>query len=188
MPTGFFTATRYIVRGRVLGAFGRLRVETADGRLIASGIIRPHLFSYSVSVVSAQYPEPEQFTIQARRKSPLSDVVDAASGERIGALRRKHWVPFARDQWTVFDAEDKEIGFLREESVGMASLNRLWPELVPRRFRGEVEGRPACTVRQHFNPLVMKFEVDCSDDVSGAMDRRLVIAVALLLCTLGLRG
>jgi hypothetical protein len=188
MPIEPFTATRYMVRGHVFGAFGRLRVETGDGALIAFGIVRSHWSTFSMAVVSGEWPEREQFVIQARPKSPLSDVVDAASGERIGALRRKDWVPFARDQWTIFDAHDREIGFLREESVGLAWLNRLWPSLVQRRFRGEVEGRPACTLRQRFHPFVMKLEVDCSDDVSGTMDRRLVIAVALLLCTLGRQG
>jgi len=188
MPIESFSATRYVVRGRVLGAFGRLRVQAADGRLIASGIIRWHWSSYSISVLSAERPEREHFIIQARPDSPVSDVVDAGSGERIGAVRRKDWVPLARDQWTVFDAHDREIGSFREESTGLAWLNRCCPYLVSRRFRGEVEGRPACTLRQLFNPFVMKFEVDCGDDASRAMDRRLVIAVSLLLCTLGREG
>ncbi len=196
MPIEPFTAKRYIVRGRVFGVFGRLRIEAEDGRSVASGIVRSHWStfsishrsSYSVSVVSGEGPQREQFVIQARPKSPMSDVVDAKSGERIGAVRRKDWVPLARDQWTVFDPDDKEIGVLREESVGMAWLNRLWPSLIQRRFRGEVEGRQVCTLRQRFNPLAMKFEVDCRDDVSRAMDPRLVIAVALLLCTLGRQG
>ncbi|MHC4479806.1 MAG: hypothetical protein ACYS1C_02405 [Planctomycetota bacterium] len=196
MPIEPFAAKRYTVRGRVFGLFGRLRVEAEDGRPVASGIVRSHWStfsishrsSYSISVVSGERPEREHFVIQARPKSRLSDVVDVASGERIGALRRKDWVPLARDQWTVFDAEDKEIGVIREESVGRAWLNRLWPEAVSRRFRGEVEGRQVCTLRELRSLFAMKIEVDCSDDVSGAMDPRLVIAVALLLCTLGRQG
>jgi hypothetical protein len=180
MPTDLWSATRYVVRGRVLGLFGRLRVETADGTLVASGIVRSHWSTFSVTVVDARPPEREEFVIQARPKSSLSDVVDAGSGERIGALRRRYWVPLTRDEWTVFDARDEEIGLLREER---AWLNRLG---VGRRlFIGEAEGRPACTLRERWGLFAPDFEVDCSDDFSGAMDRRLVIAVALLLCMLG---
>jgi hypothetical protein len=188
MPVEPFTATRYVVRGRVFGAFGRLRVESADGTLIASGIVRSHWSAFSISVVSGGRPKREQFIIQARPKSSLSDVVDAASGEKIGALRRKHWVPLARDQWTFFDAHDREIGLLREESAGRAWLNRLSSNLAPRRFRGEAQGHPACTLRELYSPWATKFEVDCRDDVAGAMDQRLVIAVTLLLCALGRQG
>jgi hypothetical protein len=130
----------------------------------------------------------ELLRIVPRKTWNVSDVVDGVTGEKMGALRRKEWVPFARDQWTVLDAGDREIGFMREESVALTSLARWDPYLIPRRFYGEMEGARVCTLRQRFNPFVIKMDLDFSEDFRGLLDRRLGIAAGVLVCAFGRRG
>lgn len=188
MSAPLFTDTRYVVRGRALSVFGRLRVQDSGGQLIAFGVVRAERSVHSITLLRPGNPEDEILSIQPRPGSNVSDVVDARSARRVGALQRAYWVPFARDQWTILDADDRKLGVVREESIALSWLKRLWPEVIPRRFRGEVEERTVCTLRQLFSPFMMKIEVDVSDDFTEVLDRRLVIAMALLLCELGHLG
>ncbi|MBE9565499.1 MAG: hypothetical protein IMF16_01975 [Proteobacteria bacterium] len=188
MSAALFTDTRYLVRGRALSVFGRLCVQDSEGQLIAFGVLRAEWSKRSITLLRPGNPEAEILSIRLRPGSNISDVVDARSAQRVGALQRAYWVPFARDQWTILDADDRELGVVREESTALSWLKRLWPEVIPRRYRGEVEERTVCTLRQLFSPFAMKIQVDVSDDFTEVLDRRLVIAVALLLCELGHLG
>lgn len=179
---------RYLVRGRVLSVFGGFRVYDAGGELVLWGRLRRGREGDGISLFRDEERPVEVISVRARERSHIWDVVDGATGQRIGALKRKEWVPFARDHWTLFDPEDREIGVIREESVWLASLNRYSPYLVPRRFRGEAGGRPVCSLSQRFSPFAMKLELDFSEDPAGLLDRRLGIAVAVLICALGPKG
>jgi len=172
----------------VLSVFGAVRVYDVVGEPMLFAVRRRQEFGYDVCLYASEDRRVEVLIVRPRQKSHISDVVDAATGRKVGALKRKEWIPFARDQWTFFDAEDREIGFLREESVALTSLNRYLPYLVPKRFRGEVDGRPVGTLRQRFNPFVMKMDLDLTEDFAGLLDRRLGIAAAVLVCAYGPKG
>ena len=43
-------------------------------------------------------------------------------------------------------------------------------------------GQKVATVRQNFNPFVLKLTVDFSLDRNGLLDRRLGLAAVILLC------
>ncbi len=187
-PTDVFAHLRYLVGGRVLGVFGELRVCDAAGEPMLFGRLRRERVGYTISLFREKRGRGEVLTVRPRQNSHMLEVVDATTGRNVGALKRKKWIPFARDQWTFFDREDTEIGFLREQSAALASLNRYVPHFVPKKFHGEVDGRPVCTLRQRFNPFVMKMDLDFTEDFSGSLDRRLGIAAAVLVCAFGPKG
>jgi hypothetical protein len=66
----------------------------------------------------------------------------------------------------------------------LALIRRQVTNLVPQRFHGTVHGMPAFRFHQHFNPIVLKMDLDFSEDTEGKLDRRLGIAAAVLLCSI----
>lgn len=89
-----------------------------------------------------------------------------------------------RDEWILRDASDQDIGLVREDSMGLALLRRFLTNLVPQRFDIQVMGQKVATVRQNFNPFVLKLTVDFTLDPTGLLDRRLGLAAVLLLCAI----
>ena len=107
------------------------------------------------------------------------------SQERIGTLRRKGFSSIIRDQWEILDAQENVIGRILEDSTTMALLRRFLSNLIPQTFRIDANGREVGSIRQYFNPFVLKYDVDFSQDVEGALDRRLGLSAAILLLAIG---
>jgi hypothetical protein len=109
------------------------------------------------------------------------DVVDQTEGHKVGALRRKGMASILRDEWHVLDTQDRQIGTIREDSMGMALLRRFLSNLIPQTFHCEIQGHPAMVFHQRFNPFVAKIDLDFTQDTQGLLDRRLGIAAGVLL-------
>jgi uncharacterized protein YxjI len=126
----------------------------------------------------------ELFTIRARSIIDFSaayDVVDTASGQKIGVLKRKGLKSILKDEWFVMDAADREIGRVVEDSTLLALLRRFATNLIPQSYDIELGGRKVADLRQPFNPFVYHLDIDLSPDPQRTMDRRLVFAVAVML-------
>ena len=129
----------------------------------------------------------EALSIQTRSIidwSAAYDVYDPATGLKLGALKRKGWKSMLKDEWIVMDAEDREIGVIREDSLVLALVRRFLTNLIPQQYHLEIGGAMACTYKQNFNPFTMKMTVDFSADHTRSLDRRLGIAAGVLLCAI----
>ncbi|MGH9579095.1 MAG: hypothetical protein ACRD3R_16770, partial [Terriglobales bacterium] len=100
---------------------------------------------------------------------------------RVGALKRKGLKSLLQDEWIIMDAADQDIGRIHEDSMGMALLRRFLSNLIPQSYVFEVGGQPVGTAKQHFNPFVLKMDVDLRQDSARKLDRRLVAAAVVLL-------
>ncbi len=183
-----FEHRQYLIRRQVLKLFGgAFRVYDPQGALVLFASLKAFKLKEDVRVYADEAARTELLQIKARQIIDISaayDVVDSTSGEKIGALRRRGIKSLARDEWLFMDAEDNEIGTIREDSTALALVRRFLANLIPQSFHAEMDGRPVCTYRQHFNPFVLKLEVDFSADFSGALDRRLGLAAGILLCAI----
>ena len=117
-------------------------------------------------------------------RQSTSDMVDAPTGEHIGALRRKGLRSILKDEWLLLDPNDREIGRIEEESMLMALIRRFITALIPQTYNGFIGDRSAVVFRQNFNPFVMKLTTDFSPDTGNLLDRRLGIAAGVLLCAI----
>ena len=83
-----------------------------------------------------------------------------------------------------------ETSSIKEDSWGLAILRRVLADFafnpIPHKLLGEVNGTPVFHFKQNFNPFVYKLNLDFSVDIRGALDRRMGIAAAVLLC--GIEG
>lgn len=110
--------------------------------------------------------------------------VDAPhSGERVGALRRKWLSSLARDTWKFLDPNEQEIGTLTESSTGRAILCRLIKPVPQRYFIRTEDGQHVAEVKQHFNPLVLKYTMTI-EEREPPIDRRLLVASGVLLAAI----
>jgi len=133
----------------------------------------------------------EVLTIKARSVLDFGatyDVFDPKTQEQVGALRRRALKSMLRDEWAILGPDDREVGTIQEDSMGLAITRRilgivsnLLTQLVPQRFNGSLDGRPVVEYRRHMNPFILKMDLDFSSDVSNLLDRRLGFAAGLLL-------
>ena len=131
--------------------------------------------------------QKEVLSIQARNIIDFSaayDVIDSATGTKVGVLKRKGLKSIIQDEWIIMDANNQEIGLIQEDSTVLALIRRFLTNLIPQKYHGQVGGQQVCIFKQNFNPFVMKINLDYSMDTQGLLDRRLGIAGAVLLCAI----
>jgi hypothetical protein len=134
-----------------------------------------------IRVYADESKQRELLTIKARSVIDFSaayDVVDAQTGEKVGVLKRKGLKSMLRDEWDVLDANDVSIGKVQED--GLFWLRRLvnW---VPQSYAITLGDAQVGAIKQAWNPLVFKAEMDLSADRERRFDRRLALATGILL-------
>ncbi len=127
----------------------------------------------------------EVLHIQARQIIDFSaayDVFDSETKEKAGTLRRKGWRSLVRDKWEVLDREEKLIAVLEEDSLFLALVRRWFMNLIPQTYNlVNPQGVSLGRISQRFNLFVHKFDVDFSQDRNRILDRRLGLALVILL-------
>jgi hypothetical protein len=188
MTEGLFSDTRYLIRRKTLRLFGgEFRVLGPDGRQVLYADMKAFKLREDIRLYTGDDKRTEALTIKARSIidwAAAYDVTDPATGQKIGALKRKGWKSLIKDEWILMDTDDREIGIIREDSTLLALVRRFLTNLVPQTFHMEMEGAPVARFKQHFNPFVLKLEVDFSADFAKALDRRLGLAAGVLLCAI----
>lgn len=120
--------------------------------------------------------------VRARQMLDLSatyDVSDARTGEVVGSLRRRGLRSMLRDEWAILGPGDHELGVVQEDSVAMALLRRFLAGFVPQTFHATISDQPVATIAQRFFGRAV--EVDFSADSGGLLDRRVGLAMVVLL-------
>lgn len=117
--------------------------------------------------------------------SAAYDVFDSRTSQKIGALQRQGLTSvLLQDKWTILDAQDREIGLAQEDSAILGFLRRYVENVsmfFPQKFTVTVNGMPVGNFARHLNPFSTRMDIDFSPDTNGALDRRLGLALAMLL-------
>ena len=183
-----FKHAQYLVRRKVFKLFGgAFHIYDPSDEVAFYSQMKAFKLKEDIRLYTGEDMTTEVLTIQARQILDFSsayDVVDPSTKEKVGVLKRKGLKSLFKDEWIFMNAQDKEIGFIREDSVLLALVRRLFTNLIPQKYYGEISGRPVCTFKQNFNPFVMKIRLDFSPDRNNLLDRRLGIAAAVLLCAI----
>ncbi len=188
-----FIHESYLVRKKIapsLGAKAEFQIYDPNGNLASYSKMKSFKLKEDIRIYTDKDMHTEILTIQARQIIDFAatyDVVDPATDTKVGALKRKGMKSFfLRDEWIIMDAEDREIGHIKEDTLLAGLLRRfsLLASLVPQTYRGELSGEEVCQFKQNRNPFVMKINLDFSMDKKGLLDRRLGIAGAVLLCAI----
>jgi uncharacterized protein YxjI len=188
MTNDRFGLTNYVVRRKVFKIFGSaFHIYDTAGNVVFYSKLKAFKLREDIRLYTGEDMQTEVLTIQARQIIDFSaayDVHDPATREKIGALKRRGLKSILRDEWIIMDAADREIGKVQEEHIVLALLRRFITDLIPQGFSVQVGGMQVAEFKQNFNPFVLKLRLDFSKDDRGALDRRLGLAAAVLLCAI----
>ena len=183
-----FAHESYLVRRKIFKLFGAaFHIYDPSGRVVFYSKMKAFKLKEDIRLYTGEDMQTEILRIQARQIIDFSaayDVIDSTTSRKVGVLKRKGLKSILKDEWIIMDAEDKELGFIKEDSTLLALIRRFLTNLIPQKYHGELKGEQVCFFKQNFNPFVMKINLDFSMDKKGLLDRRLGIAGAVLLCAI----
>jgi uncharacterized protein YxjI len=182
-------APKYELKRQIMQLVGRnFRVYDANGQLVLFCHQKGFKLKEDLRVFRDEQQTQEVMRIAARKILDFSgfyDVFDSATGARIGVLRRMGWKSILRDEWTVMDANEQQIGQIVEDNMLLALLRRFATNLIPQNYDLLMnDGSRAVDLKQNFNPFTYRLTIDFTDDPQGRMDRRLAFAGAFLLAAI----
>lgn len=184
-----FRYSNYLVRRQFLKLVGAaFFVDDPSGATVLYANQKAFKLKEDIRLYTGEDKTREVLTIKARSILDLGatyDVWDAATGQKIGALRRSGLKSMLKDEWKIMDVQDHEVGIIEEENMVLALVRRFIDYatfFLPQEYHGKIGNRDVLHFKQRKNPFLMKIEVDFSMDNDGILDRRLGIAAAILMC------
>jgi uncharacterized protein YxjI len=183
-----FRHPTYMVRKKVLKLFGgAFHIYDTQENLVFFSEMKAFKLKEDIHVFTGEDKQVDLLSIKARQILDISatyDVTDAATGQKIGALRRKGMKSIIRDEWLILDANDQEIGMIQEDSMALALVRRFLFKFLPQKYSATIQNQVVATYKQNFNPFVLKITLDFSMDQQNLFDRRLGIASVILLSSI----
>ena len=178
-----FLHRTYCFRRKVLRVFGgAFHVYDGNGRLVLFSEQKAFRLREDFRVYADESQMHELLTIKTPHILDLGatyGVYDATTREAVGAIRRKGLKSIVKDEWIFLSSNGQEIGKLTESVVG-AVLSR-FITLIPQDYSiTGPDGRKVATMKQHFNPFVLKYTMTILAP-EPPIDRRLLIAAGILL-------
>ena len=176
---------QYLLKRQVFALTGKFRVYDSMGNLALFSEQKMFRLREDIRVFADEEKTREALQIKARQIIDFSaayDVVDSATGQKVGALRRKGLRSILRDEWEILDVNDNVTGLLFEDSPGLAILRRLFlGALLPQNYDITMGGARVADLKQRFNLFAYQLDMDFSMDTANRLDRRLGIAAGILL-------
>lgn len=183
-----FSHQKYLVRRKILKLFGAaFHIYDPEGNVVFYSKMKAFKLKEDIRLYTGEDMHEEVLTIKARSILDFSaayDVIDSTTNEKVGALKRRGLKSILKDEWVLMDANDRDIGFMKEESTFLALFRRFLSSIIPQTYHGDIGGTTVCSFKQNFNPFVAKITLDFSRDTNNMLDRRLGIASAVLLCAI----
>ncbi len=179
---------RYLLKRQVLALTGKFRIYNPQGDLVFFCEQKMFRLREDFRLYTDESKSQEVLMIKARQILDFAgayDVIDSLSGERIGTWRRRGFASLLRDRWELLDAQERPMGFLTEDSFGLALLRRfLLGALLPQNYDLFVGEQRLADLRQRFHLFRYELEIDFSMDASRRLDRRLGLTAAILLAAI----
>ncbi|RJP50982.1 MAG: hypothetical protein C4586_04885 [Anaerolineaceae bacterium] len=182
-----FQYNHYLLKRQVFALTGKFRFYAPNGQLVLFSEQKMFKLREDIRVFSDESKTQEVLMIKARQIMDFSaayDVMDSATGQKLGALRRKGFASLLRDEWEILDAGDNVIGSLFEDSMGLALVRRFLTGLIPQNYDITIGATRVADLKQNFNPFSYQLNVDFSMDITHQMDRRIGIAAGILLAAI----
>lgn len=191
--TGAFSHSEYTLRRKVLTFFGaKFHFYDPSGNLVLYSTMKAFKLKEDLRLYTGEDMQTELVAIRARKILDFSsayDVIDTPTQKKIGVLKRRGLKSMLRDEWIIMDPSDRDIGIIREDSMGMAIVRRLVDfasVLFPQKYVIEMGGKQVAEFKQNFNPFVQKLTLSFSPGTEQIFDRRLAMAAAI--CLIAIEG
>lgn len=180
-----FEFPTYLLRRQAIALTGKFRFYDPAGRMVMFSEQKMFRLREDIRVYDGEDKAREVLSIKARQIMDFSaayDVMDTEMNQKVGTLRRKGLRSILRDEWEVLDTNERVIGQLFEDSVGLAMLRRLiLGSLLPQNYDMTVGETRVADLRQNFNLFRYELNLDFSMDITRRLDRRVGLAAGILL-------
>ncbi len=174
-----FTMDSYHIQTKFLRIFGgAFWFKDANDQVIAYSKQKRFKLKEDIVLYTDETCAQPLLSIKARSIIDFGatyDIVDAITGENLGAAQRKGFKSIIKDTWKILDANGNEYAELVEDSI--AILRRFVP-FIPAKYHFNVPGQHDIMMYQRFNPIIKKTDILIPD--GHPLDRRVIAAVALL--------
>jgi hypothetical protein len=184
-----FSHTHYSIKRKLLQAFGAtFYLYDSNENLILWAEQKAFKLKEDLRLYADDQKSRELLRISARSIMDFSaayDVYDSTTNQKLGAFKRKGLQSsFVQDTWILMDNNDREIGQIQEDSAILGLIRRfvdLATLFLPQRYDMTLNGQPVAQYKRVKNPFSSKLDIDFSSDTNGILDRRLALALAILL-------
>ena len=174
-----FTMDRYYIQTKLLRIFGgAFWFKDANDQLIAYSKQKRFKLKEDIVLYTDESCAQPLLAIKARSIIDFGatyDIVDAVTGENLGAAQRKGFKSIIKDTWKILDANGNEYAELVEDSV---AILRRFVAFIPAKYHFSVPGQHDIMMHQRFNPFIKKTDILIPE--GHPLDRRVIAAVALL--------
>jgi uncharacterized protein YxjI len=189
MSSTSFNHPQFTIRQKVLAIFGaKFHVFDPNGQLLLFCKQKAFKLKEDVRLFSDETMTTELMAIRTESILDISGsyaIIDSQRNVTLAYARRQGLKSIVKDSWTICDATGREVGKIVEDSTSAAIMRRLIGPLtqlfMPQGHTLEINGVPICRLQQNRNPFVRKVVVDLSADRANVLDRRVGIAIALIL-------
>ncbi len=181
-----FDRDTFVARQKMASMAPAFFLRDEDGAPLA--YLRQEMFSLKddIRVFTDESQTQELLRIRGRKVLDFGaafDVTDSALDQKVGVLKRQGWKSFVRAEWKILDAEEHEVGAVREDSLLRAMVRRFLGNMILKGYSFEMGGAKAGTAKRVWNFFVPTMKVDFSQDHDKKLDRRLLVAAVVLLMT-----
>jgi hypothetical protein len=179
--------TTYVARRNFFNFMGiTCRILDRAGGLLFFIKMKAFKLREDITIYSDESRSDAVINIKARQIVDFSacyDVTDVASGQKLGACRRKGFKSILKDEWELLDADDALLGHAKEDSMLLAMIRRFLSNLIPQTFIIDAMGETIGKLKGTWNPFLVKYYVDFSGN-KGKVDPRLLLGMTVLLLTI----
>ncbi len=183
-----FEFNNYLLKRQVLALTGKFRIYDPADNLVLFSEQKMFRLREDIRVYGDEGKSQEMLMIKARQIIDFSaayDVIDSASGQKVGALRRKGWRSLLRDEWEVLDVNDTVVGLLFEDNMRRALLRRfVLGSWLPQNYDITLGSDRVADLRQRFNLFAYQLDMDFRMDPARKLDRRIGLAAAILMAAI----
>ena len=180
-----FQTDQYLVIKRLHTLIDRLYIYNNLGHLLLycrqrQVHIKDHIHVYTDETQTREIMNIRQKYMNT--SSNVFDVLDTKDMKGIGELRWKNNGILNFDDWEIYDNHDNSLGILSEISHTQALLRQFIPGYHPiKNYVLTIANHFSATYKQTFNPFCYELGVNFQSERSPNFDRRLGIAIAIVL-------
>ena len=183
-----FSHKQYVLKRQAIALTGKFRFYDPSGNLVLFSEQKMFKLKEDIRVYGDEAKSQELLVIKARSVIDFSaayDVLDGATGQKVGVLRRKGLKSILRDEWEVLDVNDNPVGLLFEDNMTLAMLRRLLlGNFLPQNYDLTMGNDRVADLKQRFNLFRYELDIDLSMDTASKLDPRLALAAGILLAAI----
>jgi uncharacterized protein YxjI len=174
----------YRIRRKVLAIAQQYFIEDQQGNQIGYSKQKMFKLKEDIRVFANEQMAHELFRIQQTNWSDAWGqfaIIDSASGQAVGHVRRKALASLIRSEWEMYNAASQLVGGIYEKT-GRALARRFVPmgALIPTKLEVTLQGQIVATIDQQFKIIGDKWDIN-AQWLPPAVDRRVLISSAILM-------